>query len=58
MGLKDAERATGISADQLRDACKRGDLPSRKNGTRYVIRTADLEAWIDSLPDGRQAPDA
>ena len=58
MGLKQAEQATGISVDQLRDACKRGDLPSRKNGTRYVIKTTDLEAWIDSLPDGRQAPDA
>ena len=41
MGLKQAEQATGISVDQLRDACKRGDLPSRKNGTRYVIKTTD-----------------
>ena len=52
VNLREAETLTGISAYQLRDACRRGTLPSRKNGTKYLIRVADLDAWLDTLPSG------
>lgn len=47
----DASEASGISEDMLDRAIKRGDLKAKALGRRVLIRPADLDAYIASLPD-------
>jgi excisionase family DNA binding protein len=46
-----ASEASGISEDMLDRAIKKGDLKAKQLGRRVLIRPADLDAYIDSLPD-------
>ena len=46
-----ASDESGISEDMLDRAIKSGDLKAKQLGRRVLIRPADLEAYIDSLPD-------
>lgn len=48
--LPDAAHALSVSQDVLRRAIHSGDLPFRRNGRTYLIRTTDLLAWFESLP--------
>lgn len=56
-----AVEATGLSKSHLNDAIGRGALKARKSSRneetgepqgKWVIRAADLAAYIDSLPEG------
>lgn len=51
MSLAAAAAYVGLPYGTVYAAAKSGDLPGKRNGTRWVIRRADLEAWIDRLPD-------
>ena len=53
--VADAARVTGLSQFSIRAAYQSGALPVRYHGTKVLIRRADLERWIDGLPDERTA---
>lgn len=46
-----ASEDSGISEDMLDRAIKKGELKAKQLGRRVLIRPADLEAYIESLPD-------
>ncbi len=46
-----ASEASGISEDMLDRAIKTGALKAKQLGRRVLIRPADLDAYIESLPD-------
>jgi excisionase family DNA binding protein len=48
--LPEAADAVSVSQDTLRRAIRAGDLPFRRVGVKYLIATADLLAWFESLP--------
>jgi excisionase family DNA binding protein len=48
--VPEAARRAGVGRSSLYEAIARGELPMRKLGKRSLIRTADLQAWIDALP--------
>lgn len=55
--LPDAVVACGLSERTLRDAIATGDLAVRyggEKGGKVLIRVADLDAYIDSLPTSRE----
>jgi len=37
----------GVSAYTVRERLKRGDLPGRKHGSRWLIRVVDLAAYVE-----------
>lgn len=43
---------TGIGRTRLYETIAAGDLRTKKLGRRTLILTADLLAWLNSLPDG------
>lgn len=49
--IAQAATLTGLSPDTIRSEINKGKLPAKRNGTRIVIRYADLEAWVDQLED-------
>lgn len=46
-----ASEQSGISEDMLDRAIKGGALKAKQLGRRVLIRPADLDAYIESLPD-------
>lgn len=58
--LKGAQAVTGLSTSHLKRAIGEGHLKAKRSNERddgtlagkWVIRARDLEAYIDSLPDG------
>lgn len=48
VSVRQAADATSLSERIIRAAINRRDLPARRVGTRLVILTADLEAWLSS----------
>ena len=46
-----ASADSGISEDMLDRAIKSGALKAKQLGRRVLIRPADLDAYIESLPD-------
>lgn len=48
--LTEAARQVCLSVDTLRDAIKDRTLTARMVGRKYLIRHADLCAWVDRLP--------
>lgn len=48
--LSEAARRVCLSVDTLRDAIRAGTLAARLVGRKYLIRHADLCAWVDRLP--------
>lgn len=50
VGVKAAAHMLDISPDTIRDAIYSEALTARKIGTRWSIKTADLEAWHDAHP--------
>lgn len=56
VGVRDAAFMAGVSDRVIRDAIYAQKLPARRTGgpgTRFVIKVADLEAWIDGLEQVR-----
>lgn len=51
--LGEAAVATSISEDKIRAACERLDLASYFVGVKRIIRAADLDEWIQTLPTER-----
>lgn len=57
--LRTAAEATGLSKTHLSDAIGRGDLRARRSSVndkgelqgKWVILAADLQAYLDSLPE-------
>lgn len=45
-----AQRATGLGRSSIYTAISSGALKARKMGTRTLIMSDDLEAWLNSLP--------
>lgn len=39
-----------VGFDTIKKAVDTGALPAKRNGNRYLILTADLAVWFDSLP--------
>lgn len=52
-----AVAASGISRTALYEALKRGDISARKAGRRTLISFADLEAFLDRLPQYPTEPE-
>ena len=46
----DAARALGVSVRTLERWVAEGRLPARQTGARWMIATADLRAFVASLP--------
>lgn len=57
MSIRQAADATGLSDYKIREAInlypKAGGLPAKYVGSKLIIKTDDLEAWIDKLEDAR-----
>jgi len=51
-----AVELTSLSESKLDQAIQAGELPVRHHGNRMLIRVADLQKFVDGLPEGR--PDA
>lgn len=47
VGLAAASQMIGLSVDFLRGAVRRGDLRASRLGRRLVVKTAELEAFVD-----------
>ena len=58
VSVKTAAQLVDVSEDTIRTAIYAEQLTARKVGSRWVIKTADLEAWIDSLPTHHDVIDA
>jgi hypothetical protein len=52
--LAGAAAATGLSERTIRDAIASSDLIAHYSGTKPVLRVADLDEWIESLPTTRR----
>lgn len=51
--LKEAARLTGLSYDYLYRAYRSALLPVHFAGKKVLVKRADLESFIDSLPTER-----
>ena len=52
--VADAASVTGLSQTFIRRAIWAGELKAKHANTRVIVRRADLEAWLDGLPDERR----
>ena len=48
--IPDAVKVSGLSRTSIYEALKRGDLVALKAGRRTLVRYAELEAYMASLP--------
>jgi len=48
--IRDVVQATGIGRTFLYDAIANGGLVARKAGSRTIILSDELKAWLNSLP--------
>lgn len=53
MTLQEAAAQARISLENLRTQIKNGDLEQRYIGHKPVVRVADFNKWVESLPDER-----
>ncbi len=44
---EEAAEYLGVSAYTVRDRLKRGELPGRKHGARWLIRVVDLVQYVE-----------
>lgn len=55
LSLAEAATEVRLSKDTLRNAIYMGFLRAKKSGAggggRFIIRRADLDSWVESLPD-------
>jgi excisionase family DNA binding protein len=48
--IEAASKATHIGQDRIREAITLGNLVAHYVGTKAIIRPADLDEWIETLP--------
>lgn len=53
--IESAARATHIGQDRIREAINLGNLVAHYVGTKAILRPADLDEWIKTLPTERPA---
>ncbi len=53
MTLQEAAAQARISLENLRTQIKNGDLEQRYIGHKPVVRVADFNKWVESLPEER-----
>ncbi|MBZ9981313.1 MAG: DNA-binding protein [Mesorhizobium sp.] len=46
--------AFGVGRSLLYEEMRAGRIPYKKAGRKTLIRRADAEAWLDSLPEGKK----
>lgn len=51
MTRREAAAAVGVSLNTIERAIHSGALKAKSTGGRHLIRTVDLEAWLDGLED-------
>lgn len=51
--IETASKASHIGQDRIREAIRLGDLIAHYVGTKAIIRAADLDDWIETLPTER-----
>jgi excisionase family DNA binding protein len=44
---EDAAKYLGVSAYTIRERLKRGEMPGRKHGARWLIRVVDLIHYVE-----------
>ncbi len=49
--LPEAAQYSGMSRTSIYEALKRGELTARKAGRRTLISFADLQRFLDNLPE-------
>jgi excisionase family DNA binding protein len=47
---EEATQVTSIGLDTIRAAIRSGRLRAHAIGRRHIVRRADLEAWLETLP--------
>lgn len=48
--VPDAVRVSGLSRSAIYEAMRTGAIPAKKAGRRTLIRLADLDSYLASLP--------
>lgn len=48
--IQDVSKTTGIGRTKVFELIRDGKLPARKIGTRTIILSDDLKAFLDKLP--------
>ena len=56
--IKEAARRSGLGRSSIYEAINRNELRLKKSGRRSLILVADLEAWVNALPEARIRPHA
>jgi excisionase family DNA binding protein len=56
VGPSDAVRLAGVSRSRVYQLLASGQIPSRKDGRRRLIRVADIEKWFSRLPPSPLTP--
>lgn len=51
--LTTAAKSSAIGEKVLREACDSGELPCHWVGNKRIIRAADLDEWVTTLPTER-----
>lgn len=49
--IEDAAAEVGLSPRYIREEIYTGRLKAKAAGTKLIVRRADLEEWVDALPD-------
>lgn len=49
--IPDAVKLTGMKRSRIYEALKQGDIPARKAGRQTLIQFADLQRYINNLPE-------
>lgn len=53
LSIRDAAIATGLGERSIRKEIDGGRIPAKKYGTKILILSSDLEAFIKSLENAR-----
>jgi excisionase family DNA binding protein len=50
MSVEEAAKAAGVGRTLLFEEIRKGRITARKVGRRTIIMTAELDAWLKTLP--------
>lgn len=50
-GVQEAADYCSVSYTVIHEAVKAGNIPAKALGRKRLIERADLDAWLDALPD-------
>lgn len=51
--VTEASEATGIAVTKIKELVRRGEIAAKYAGKDILILPAELERWVNSLPDQR-----